>query len=330
MSGTDVAAWKVNPYDYGFEQDLGSGTFGDVTLVSKRQSRDRFACRAVSPLLDRRKASAEFEQAVEILARVGPHPVVCGFHGWYYAEDQGLLFEYLPLGSLSRVLKSPPSERPEWFTPTVQAKVVFGVAAGMQHLHSHRITHKYLNPNNILFDSNCEPRIVDFCFGRFSRELNSRPWGDPADPVPYLAPDALETDGPWSNDPSVDLFSFAVILAYLVTGEPRSLPNPRELPYPRGKGDPRDRWRSEWHPPKLPECPRILSQIIQHRGFSRGFTRFPFDTIVDRLLENREPLFPGVDMREYLEYCRRVMEREVECSWTRRWSQREFNDWDDD
>jgi serine/threonine protein kinase len=54
---------------------------------------------------------------------------------------------------------------PEW-SPTIKAKCVFGIAAGISYLYSRRVLHRNLKPQNILFDQNREPVICHFSLAR--------------------------------------------------------------------------------------------------------------------------------------------------------------------
>jgi serine/threonine protein kinase len=70
---------------------------------------------------------------------------------------------YYRSGSLEDVL----GNRPEWWTSTMKAKTIAGIALGMKSAHQFGIFHGSLKPHNIVFDGNHCVHIVDFCSNRF-------------------------------------------------------------------------------------------------------------------------------------------------------------------
>jgi serine/threonine protein kinase len=177
----------------------------------------------------------------------------------------------------------------------VKAKLVFGVAAGLMHLHAHGFVHGHLHPGNIMFDSNHEPRIVDFCFAKLSQNL---PLGYQRTPEPilYLAPEEIEGAG---KGPEADCFAFALILFHIVTGRPAysGFRNPLSVQNMLMHGV----------RPTLERGGGILNDIIEAGWDLCPVSRPSFAQIVAELVRTSEPLFPGVHMGEYCEYRDRVM-----------------------
>jgi serine/threonine protein kinase len=61
-------------------------------------------------------------------------------------------------GSLGDVLSNPPA----WWTPTIKAKAVVGIALGLRSAHGFGLLHGAVKASNILFDANQGVQIADF------------------------------------------------------------------------------------------------------------------------------------------------------------------------
>lgn len=85
---------------------------------------------------------------------------------------------------------------------------VFGIAEGMEYLHSQQIVLRDLKPRNIGYDytTNTIPKLFDFGFARRLSDCNAQEiCGSPR----YMAPEAMDGSG---YTLKVDVFSFGVVL----------------------------------------------------------------------------------------------------------------------
>ena len=69
-----------------------------------------------------------------------------------------LLLEYYPNGSLDKYIWDP--EKRKVLTPTVIAKIILGVAAGLDYMHKCGSYHRDVPADHILLDENWEPKIT--------------------------------------------------------------------------------------------------------------------------------------------------------------------------
>ena len=125
----------------------------------------------------------------------------------YYVMDyfsKGLLFDYFKSRKLSEKL----------------AKIIFKkIVLGLQFLHKNKICHLDIKPENIVFDKNFWPVLIDFGFSKIYKNdkdeiiLFDFESGSPE----YACPELKK--GKDINGEKVDIFSLGVVLYNLVTGD---------------------------------------------------------------------------------------------------------------
>lgn len=101
------------------------------------------------------------------------HPFIAkliGFTPSIYKEDKGfaIAYKYAPNGTLGDLFKHIKSYgMPNWYDGTARTKIAYGIAVGMAYIHSKRIFHGDLRPENIMLDENYNPVIIDFGLSKF-------------------------------------------------------------------------------------------------------------------------------------------------------------------
>jgi serine/threonine protein kinase len=94
--------------------------------------------------------------------------------------------------------------------PTKYSKIVFGIVAGMAHLHSLGFLHHDLKPHNILLNESLEPIIAGLELALPYSSSDQRTCGTAL----FLAPELFESDELIHGFP-LDVYSFAVTLYFL-------------------------------------------------------------------------------------------------------------------
>jgi TPR repeat protein/serine/threonine protein kinase len=285
---------------YEAERDIGPGRFGKVVLAHERdQPSKKVAIRYVQIDAHTQVEDRLFMRELEVFVKVRRHAAIAGFFGYTLFPRRALVLEYLPFNSLADRLANlpiPPGAPP--FDDTARAITVFGFAAGMMHLHAHGACHRYLTPKNIMYDSQWHPRLVDFGFAKTDIDdgtVSNYSHGGQAE---YISPEVHENTG---YNQSTDVFSFAMILYHLATG---NIPFHTMTPLARlaaiVRADPLD----------IPKTVSpLLSQIIKRCAVRAQDKRPRFAHIVKRFHECDIPLFPGTDMARYREYRDFVLEQ---------------------
>ncbi|KAM0921810.1 hypothetical protein ACQ4PT_006721 [Festuca glaucescens] len=123
-----------------------------------------------------------------------------------------LCFEYVPNGNLHAYLKEK-SHGDGW---EIRYQMVNGICQGLKYLHTERINHLDLKPQNILLDACMEPRITDFGVSRCFDEGISRVFTKSAPgTLGYIAPETIDR-GEISF--KSDIYGLGIIIIKLLTG----------------------------------------------------------------------------------------------------------------
>jgi serine/threonine protein kinase len=148
----------------------------------------------------------EIESEIQNLMNVR-HPMIarligCAFRrhprGWWIFRTMRV---YAAEDSLAGVLLNPPV----WWTPTMRAKAILGIALGLRFVHGFGLLHGAVKASNIFFDANHHVQIADF------------------------SPIRLENGSvePFSGEgwsPTVDVSGFSSLLSEIVIGNHGSFP----------------------------------------------------------------------------------------------------------
>ncbi|KAL0005696.1 hypothetical protein SO802_013257 [Lithocarpus litseifolius] len=188
---------------------IGLGSYGEVYHADWNGTEV-----AVKKFLDQDfsgSALAEFKSEVRIMRRLR-HPNVVLFMGAVTRPPNlSIISEFLPRGSLYRILHRPQCQLDE----KRRIKMALDVARGMNCLHASTptIVHRDLKSPNLLVDKNWNVKVGDFGLSRLKHNtfLSSK---STAGTPEWMAPEVLR------NEPSnekCDVYSFGVILWELAT-----------------------------------------------------------------------------------------------------------------
>ncbi|KAL2517859.1 Serine/threonine-protein kinase CTR1 [Abeliophyllum distichum] len=156
-------------------------------------------------------ALSQFKCEVDIMLRLR-HPNVVLFMGAVtIPPNLSILTEFLPRGSLYKLLHRPNIQIDE----KRRIRMALDVAKGMNYLHTSQpiIVHRDLKTPNLLVDKNWVVKVCDFGMSRLQHHtfLSSKSTAGTAE---WMAPEVLRNEP--SNEKS-DVYSFGVILWELAT-----------------------------------------------------------------------------------------------------------------
>lgn len=205
----DVGECEIPWDDLILGERIGLGSYGEVYRADWNGGEV-----AVKKFLDQDfsgAALAEFKREVRIMRRLR-HPNVVLFRGAVTRPPHlSIITEFLPRGSLYRILHRPNCQVDE----KRRIKMALDVAKGMNCLHSSipTIVHRDLKSPNLLVDNNWNVKVCDFGLSRLKHNtfLSSK---STAGTPEWMAPEVLR------NEPSnekCDVYSFGVILWELAT-----------------------------------------------------------------------------------------------------------------
>ncbi|XVF57302.1 hypothetical protein PTKIN_Ptkin06aG0194400 [Pterospermum kingtungense] len=218
----DVGECEIPWEDLDIGERIGLGSYGEVYHADWNGTEV-----AVKKFLDQDfsgAALAEFKREVRIMRRLR-HPNVVLFMGAVTRPPNlSIITEFLPRGSLYKILHRPHSQIDE----KRRIKMALDVARGMSCLHTSTptIVHRDLKSPNLLVDKNWNVKVCDFGLSRLKHNtfLSSK---STAGTPEWMAPEVLR------NEPSnekCDVYSFGVILWELATERlPWSGMNPMQV-----------------------------------------------------------------------------------------------------
>ncbi|CAL9168866.1 leucine-rich repeat receptor protein kinase HPCA1 [Musa acuminata AAA Group] len=159
----------------------------------------------------------EFNTEVELLSRVH-HKNLVSLAGFCFDQDEQILvYDYVPNGTLKESLSGKSGVRLDWKR---RLRVALGAARGLAYLHelaSPPIVHRDIKSSNILLDENLNAKVSDF---GLSKPLGDEKKGHVSTQVKgtmgYLDPEYYMTQQLTEKS---DVYSFGVLLLELVTAK---------------------------------------------------------------------------------------------------------------
>ncbi|KAH9785160.1 MDIS1-interacting receptor like kinase 1 [Citrus sinensis] len=162
------------------------------------------------------ESSGDFVGEVNVLGKLRHRNIVRLLGFLQNDTNMMIVYEYMNNGSLGEALHGKQAGRllVDWVS---RYNIALGVAQGLAYLHHDcypPIIHRDIKSNNILLDSNLEPRIADFGLARMMIRKNETV-SMVAGSYGYIAPEYGYT---LKVDEKIDIYSFGVVLLELLTG----------------------------------------------------------------------------------------------------------------
>ena len=219
ISGVDLSKYYVCRHDYNRESVIGGGTYGTVFKGICKRDGSFVAIKQLNVNLGSESERLQYEREVGILAGV-KHPALlslCGCTPFIDNYEPPLIITpYMARGSVQCLLEDElrKHHHGEWDI-TRKHIVLYGIACGMEYLHSCRIIHRDLKPGNILLDDSLEPQICDFGLSKYVEPgqtvQQSMYLGTPI----YMAPE-IHQGG--SFEFKVDVYAYGMLMYFVLTG----------------------------------------------------------------------------------------------------------------
>lgn len=295
-----LSDFLLNPVDFQYNNDslIGKGSYASVYSMALKSAP------GVNLALKRYDHHIQSDvnmqvyllREVEVLISMN-HPAIIKMVGHNLLNFEGrtpiplVALQYMPNKTLKDMLHSP-----ELFDATDKMKAMYGIASALEYMHTrkNRIIHRDLKLDNIMFNQNKEPVICDFNQAKRTEKYAmgaSTQFGSPL----YCAPEIRHNENLYT--PSVDIFSFGMIMYRIVAGqEPfKDIPDIEKV----------QRIQNE----ERPEIsnPPLLATLIKS-CWDHNPEKRPIASEVVRTLRNltEADLIEGADHKKYIKYVQKL------------------------
>ncbi|CAN6912513.1 unnamed protein product [Brassica oleracea] len=161
-----------------------------------------------SSLITKTEQMKKLEDEISVMSSLPYNPHVLTFLG--HAEKRLMVVEFMPNGSLHQLLhvSSATTSPPTWLK---RIEIALKIARAVHFLHEQDILHRDIKSDNILFDSNWEPKLADF---GLAVDLADKKVPTPAGTIGYLDPCYTS---PENLSAKTDVYSYGVVLLEIVS-----------------------------------------------------------------------------------------------------------------
>lgn len=282
-------------------QGIGKGSFGEVFKVVEKSSGNIYAAKVSSISINSNSDQKIINLLREInICSVIDHPAILKYIGYSpidfdYEEYPVILMEYIKNGSLYNIIKlERQANAPKNWDDTKKLIIIYGIASGMQYLHSNNIIHRDLKPSNILVDDFLFPKICDFGLSKMLHTDDSMTIQSSSGikgTILYLSPEIIKSN---NYTKSGDVYAFGIIVYEIMTNQ---------IPY-NGFNEVNIIFNvADGLRPKIEvPIPKAYRNLIEKCWSQNPNDRPTFNDIVDELKKNSEFITETVDKDEYIDY----------------------------
>lgn len=218
-------------------ENIGKGSFGEVYITKKKNSKQIFATKKVpKSLVLQDKIKRYFNNEIFILKNIDHPNIIRLYEIKQTINNFYLVFDFCNGGGLSNCLQDYMKMHGKPFSEEIVQHVMRNVLSGLHYLHKNKIIHRDLKLDNILvhFPSekdkatmnmlNAEIKIIDFGFARYLQndDLAQSVLGSPINMDPHILQKLKRIDNKeiFGYDEKADIWSLGTIAYELLIGSP--------------------------------------------------------------------------------------------------------------
>lgn len=202
---------------YVVEKVIGEGAYGVVVCAVDRTNGEKVAVKRIKRVLDSAGMATRILRELKFLRFLHAHENIISVKDVLIPgekdkfNDVFVVFELMPT-DLGRLLRSKTvlnEQHTKFF--------MFQLLRGVNFMHSARVFHRDLNPNNILVNSDCQLRVCDFGLARaaFQRGDDHVFWTDYVATRWYRAPELILAHST-KYSTAIDMWSVGCIFAEML------------------------------------------------------------------------------------------------------------------
>ncbi|XP_050068796.1 serine/threonine-protein kinase fused isoform X1 [Anopheles maculipalpis] len=188
---------------------IGEGSFGKVYKAVEKSSATTVAIKIINKRGRSGRELKGLRGECEIQRNL-KHPNIIRMLNSFETNNEIIVVTEYAKTDLHSLLRDGSLEEPR------TQRITFNLVSALYYLHSHRILHRDLKPQNILLDRNMCAKLCDFGFARnmtMGTHVLTSIKGTPL----YMAPELLEAK---PYDHHADLWSLGCIIYEMLAGEP--------------------------------------------------------------------------------------------------------------
>ncbi|KAJ3435787.1 3-phosphoinositide-dependent protein kinase 1-related [Anaeramoeba flamelloides] len=215
MTNSQTKKSQKSIKDFEIGEPIGRGAFGDVSILTDKQTREKFAVKILNKqFIEKMKKQRYVETEKEVL-KLLDHPNIIKII--YEFEDEENLYivnELCSKGDLYEIIRKYGS-----INLKGSKFILAEILSALEHIHSQSIIHRDLKPENILLNETNHVKIIDFGTSKFLQENQQEKVssGSFCGTAEYVSPEMLKEKIATKES---DLWAFGCIVYQLFAGRP--------------------------------------------------------------------------------------------------------------
>jgi len=187
---------------------IGMGGMGGVYRARDEGLNREVAIKVIQKSLgDDAQFVESFQREAQAAARLN-HPNIAQIYSFGQVQGQPYIaMELVSGGSLDKMMKNGPVD------PAVAFNIGMQIAEGLREAAEAGLVHGDVKPENILFDSEKNAKLVDFGIAAMQGASSAEVWGTPY----YIAPEKVQKQ---RADHRADIYSLGATLYHAIAGVP--------------------------------------------------------------------------------------------------------------